>query len=255
MKISIITACYNSAATIKDTFDSILSQTYQNYEYIVIDGASTDNTVSIIKEYEPKFDGKMRWISEKDKGIYDAMNKGIAIASGDIIGILNSDDFYIDKNVLEDINNAFDNETGAICGNLYFVDSKHTNKIVRVWQGTKQKSFKKGWHPAHPTFYAKKELYDKYGNFDINFDVSADFELMLRFIEKNNIKTKYIDRFIVKMRHGGESTGSIKNILVGNKNIIRAFKKNEIPLRFPHLYILRRLITKLRHALCGKIGI
>lgn len=252
MKFSIITACYNSAETIKDTMNSILNQTYDDYEYIVIDGVSKDETVSIIKEYEPKFRGKMHWVSEKDKGIYDAMNKGIRMAKGDVIGILNSDDFYYDNDVLKDIATAFDENIDAICGNLQFVDWKDTNKVVRIWKGSEYKSFTKGWHPAHPTFYAKKELYDKYGLFDISFDVSADFELMLRFIEKNQAKVRYINRYMIKMRQGGESTGSISKIITGNKNIVRAFKKNNIKV-CPFIYLLRRLTPKVLNIIKSKI--
>lgn len=254
MKISIITATFNSEGTIRDTLDSVLSQTHKDYEYIVVDGASKDNTIAIIKEYEPLFEGRMKYISEKDNGIYDAMNKGIRMATGDVVGILNSDDFYIDKDVLLDINNAFDNSTDAICGNLYFVDWKDTDKIVRTWKGSEPKSFRKGWHPAHPTFYARKELYDKYGLFDISFDVSADFELMLRFVEKHKARIKYIDRFIIKMRQGGESTGSVSKIILGNKNIMRAFKKNGIKVHCPAIYLVRRLLPKALNMVKSKFS-
>lgn len=243
MKISLITVTYNSSATLKDTIQSILSQTYSDIEYIIVDGASKDNTVDIIKEYEPQFKGRIKWISERDKGLYDAMNKGIHLATGEVVGILNSDDLFMDNKVVEDIVNAFDNQTEAIYGNLYFVDQIDLNKIVRIWKGSPYKSFKTGWHPAHPTFYVRRAIYDKYGVFDTTFDVSADFELMLRLIEKHSIKTKYIDRYMVKMRMGGESTGSIKNIIRGNKNIFRAFKKNEIKVSI--LYPIHRLLPKV----------
>lgn len=253
MKISIITACYNSEKTIRDTIESVLGQTCTDYEYIVVDGASKDGTLSIIKEYEQRFGGKMRYISEKDNGIYDAMNKGIRMASGDVIGILNSDDFYLDNNVLMDINKAFDGSVDAICGNLYFVDWEDTDKVVRTWKGSEPKSFKSGWHPAHPTFYAKKELYDRYGLFDTSFDVSADFELMLRFVEKHKAKIKYIDRFIIKMRQGGESTGSISKIVLGNKNIVRAFEKNGIKV-CSVIYLVRRLFPKAMNIIKNKFS-
>ena len=223
MKISLITVTYNSGKTLSCTIESVLSQSCSNIEYIIVDGASKDNTVSIIKEYEPKFNGRMKWISERDKGLYDAMNKGIRMATGDVVGILNSDDLFMDDKVLADVAAAFDGQTDAIFGNLYFVNQEDVNQIVRVWKGSSYKSFKSGWHPAHPTFYVRKEVYEKYGGFDTTFDVSADFELMLRLIEKNGIYTKYLDRYMVRMRMGGESTGSIKNIIRGNKNIFRAF--------------------------------
>lgn len=226
MKISLITVTYNSSKTLSATLSSVLFQTYSDIEYIVVDGLSEDNTVSIIEEYSHLFAGRLRFLSEPDKGIYDAMNKGIQMATGDIIGILNSDDLLMDDDVLKDIALAFDDKTDAICGNLYFVDVNDVNHVVRIWKGSPYRSFTKGWHPAHPTFYARRQVYEKYGAFDITFDVSADFELMLRLIEKYHICIKYVDRYMVKMRVGGESTGSIQNIIKGNKNIIKAFKKN-----------------------------
>lgn len=252
MKISLITVTYNSGDTLSSTFQSVLAQTHRDIEYIIVDGTSKDNTVDIIKEYEPKFNGCLKWVSEPDKGIYDAMNKGIRMATGDIIGILNSDDLLMDNNVLKEIALAFDDETDAIYGNLYFVRQDDINRIVRVWKGSPYKSFTKGWHPAHPTFYVRREVYEKYGTFDISFDVSADFELMLRLIEKCHIRTKYLDRYMVKMRVGGESTGSIKNILKGNKNIMKAFRKNGI--RVSPFYPIIRLYPKVLHLIKHKLN-
>lgn len=254
MKISIITATFNSAATVRDTIESVLKQTHQDWELIIKDGGSKDHTLEICHELEVKTSGRMKIISSPDKGIYDAMNQGIEAASGEVVGILNSDDFYYDPRVLEDVAEAFnDGQTEATCGDLVFVDAQDTSKVVRTWVGSPYESFRKGWHPAHPTFYAKKELFDKYGLFDITFDVSADFELMLRFIEKQGARVKYLNRMIVKMRQGGESTGSIKNIIKGNKNVIRAFKKNGIAV--PPFYTLRRLLPKAMNMLKTKFGI
>lgn len=251
MKISLITVTYNSSKTLLDTFQSVFSQTYSEIEYIIVDGASKDDTLSIIKEYEPLFQGRMKWISEPDKGLYDAMNKGIRMATGDVVGILNSDDLFMDDKVLADVAAAFDEQTDAIFGNLYFVDQEDVNQIVRVWKGSPYKSFKSGWHPAHPTFYVRREVYEKYGGFDTTFDVSADFELMLRLIEKHGIRTKYLDRYMVRMRMGGESTGSIKNIIRGNKNIFRAFRKNEIKVSplYPVYRLLPKVIDKILYML------
>lgn len=243
MKISLITVTYNSSQTLRDTFQSVLNQTYPDIEYIIVDGASKDNTVSIIKEYESKFQGRMKWISEPDKGLYDAMNKGIRMATGDVVGILNSDDLFMDNRVLEDIAKAFDASTDAVFGNLYFVNQEDVNQIVRVWKGSPYKSFKSGWHPAHPTFYVRRGAYEKYGVFDTSFNVSADFELMLRLIEKHGIRTKYLDRYMVRMRMGGESTKSIKNIIKGNRNIMQAFHKNGISVS--PLYPVYRLLPKV----------
>lgn len=253
MKFSLITVTYNSSKTLTDTLKSVLSQTYSDIEYIIVDGASKDNTVSIIKEYEPKFNGRMKWISEPDKGLYDAMNKGIRMATGDVVGILNSDDLFMDNEVISDIASDFDGQTDAVFGNLYFVNQEDVDQIVRVWKGSPYKSFKNGWHPAHPTFYVRKEAYEKYGVFDTTFDVSADFELMLRLIEKNGIRTKYLDRYMVRMRMGGESTGSIKNIIRGNKNIFRAFQKNGI--KVSPFYPVYRLLPKVIDKILYKLGI
>lgn len=254
MKFSIITATYNSSATLRDTMDSILKQTYKDIEYIVVDGASKDSTIDIIKEYEPKFEGKMRYVSEKDKGLYDAMNKGISMATGDIVGILNSDDLYIDNHILEDIANVFTtHDVDCLYGNLYFVAQHDINKIVRTWKSSQHKKggFQKGWHPAHPTFYAKRKCYEEFGGFDLSFDVSADFELMLRFIEKHQLKNYFLDRYFVKMRLGGESTGSISKIIKGNKNVIRAFRKNGIKVSV--FYPIKRLFPKTVNIIKSKI--
>lgn len=248
MKISIITATFNSAATVADTLESVLNQTHADWELIIKDGGSKDNTLSICSKYT---DERIRIIACPDKGIYDAMNQGVEAATGDVIGILNSDDFYYDNRVLEDIAKTIEAGADATCGDLYFVDAQDTTKVVRTWKGSPYQSFRKGWHPAHPTFYAKREFFEKYGAFDITYDVSADFELMLRFVEKHGAKVQYIDRVMVKMRQGGESTGSIKNIIKGNKNIRRAFKKNGISV--PMFYTLRRLVPKAMNVVKTKM--
>ena len=246
MKVSIITATYNSAGTLRNTLDSILGQTYKDIESIIVDGGSKDGTLDIVREYEPKFGGRMRWISEPDKGIYDAMNKGIRMASGDVIGVLNSDDFYYDSQVVKDIAAAFERQQiDCVYGDLVFVQADNTDKVVRIWKGSQYEkgAFLKGWHPAHPTFYARRECFDKYGAFNLDYSVSADFELMLRFIEKRQIPNTYLDRFFVKMRWGGESTGTLRNIIKGNKNIIKALHANGLkPARF---MLIRRLAPKV----------
>ena len=256
MKLSLITITYNSARTISNTFQSILSQSYTNIEYIVIDGNSKDETVSIIKCYEPLFEGRMKWLSEPDKGIYDAMNKGIRMATGDIIGILNSDDLFYDNDVLKDIVRTFEsNDIDCLYGNLDFVDVVNIDKVVRTWKGSQHTAgaFLKGWHPAHPTFYVKRDVYEKYGVFDTSFDVSADFELMLRFIEKYQISNLYLNRDFVKMRMGGESTGSITKIIQGNKNVLRAFEKNGFNVS--PFYPVIRLFPKVINIIKTKLGL
>ena len=252
MKISIITATYNSGATLRDTVESVLRQSYKDIEYIIIDGKSKDNTLDIIRDYEPKFNGRMHWVSEPDRGLYDAMNKGIRMATGDVIGILNSDDFYAFPDVLAVIAKGVEG-VDAVYGDLDFVDCDDIGKVVRQWRGSQHTpgSFFKGWHPAHPTFYARKECFEKLGGFDISFNVSADFELMLRFLEKGHLTSRYIPYTFVKMRIGGESTGSISKIIEGNKNILKAFKKNGFEV--PHFYLIRRLAPKAINLLKNKI--
>lgn len=244
MRISIITATYNSTPTIAGCLASVYQQTYKNIEHIIIDGASTDNTLEIIKNTPSRI---TKIISEPDLGIYDAMNKGIKLATGDIIGILNSDDFLASDDILELIAQTFEKEKcDAIFGNLDFVASNDPIKVIRRWKSSpfEQGSFAKGWHSPHPTFYVKREVYEKFGNFDITLDVSADFEIMLRFIERYKIETHYLDRVIVKMRYGGESTGSIRKIIRGNRNIIKAFKKNGI--KVSPFYPFIRIVPKLK---------
>lgn len=256
MKISIITSTYNSEKTVEDTLKSILNQSYKDIELLIIDGKSKDNTLNIVRRYEKLFQGKLRYISESDKGIYDAMNKGIRMATGDVVGILNSDDLYMDNKVLEDIVNAFiKSNVDAIYGNLIFVEENNTEKVVRIWKGSQYypNGFMKGWHPAHPTFYVRKGVYEKYGGFDISFNVSADFELMLRFIEKHRISNLYLDRTFIRMRMGGESTGSIKKIITGNKNVLRAFEKNGFKVSVT--YPIKRLLPKAISIIKNKINI
>ncbi|KAA6352592.1 putative glycosyltransferase [termite gut metagenome] len=253
MKLSIITVTYNSDLTLSNTIQSVLQQSYNNIEYIIVDGLSRDRTIEIIKEYEPIFHGRLKWISEKDNGLYDAMNKGIKMATGDIIGILNSDDIYIDKYVIEDVVvSILQKKVDAIYGNLYYVKKKDLSSIIRVWKGYPYPKcgFGRGWHPAHPTFFVKRVIYENFGYFDTSFKISADFELMLRFLEKYHINAVYIDRFMVKMRIGGESSASLIKILEGNINVMRAFEKNDISVSI--FYPLLRLFPKIFDVLKSK---
>ena len=243
IKISIITVCYNSANTIEDTFKSIEAQTYENIEYIVVDGVSKDNTLEIAEKYKNII---THLISEKDSGLYDAMNKGITLASGGVIGILNSDDLYCDNNAIEKVMSIFNEneDLDSVYADIFYVDKNNTDKIVRQWNSGKQKSFKKGWHPAHPTLFIKKEIYDRYGLFDLNFKIAADFEIMLRFLEKNQITTFYLPEHILKMRLGGESNKSIKNIINQNVECLKAFEKNNVKVN-KFIYPIKRLVPKL----------
>jgi glycosyltransferase involved in cell wall biosynthesis len=211
MKISIITVCYNSALTIRDTFESVLNQTYSDIEYIVVDGNSNDETLFIIKEYEPRFNGKIYWISEPDNGLYDAMNKGIQMATGKIIGILNSDDRYTNGSVLEIVHDQFDaNNCQSLYGDLFVIKG---GKLCRYWRAGRQRSFKLGWMPPHPAFFLRKEIYEKYGLFRLDCGTAADYELMLRILEKYHISTVYLPKPLVVMSDGGVSNMSIKSRL------------------------------------------
>jgi glycosyltransferase involved in cell wall biosynthesis len=208
-----------------------LNQTYPEVEFIVIDGASTDGTLDIIKNFEQKFDGRMKWISEPDAGIYDAMNKGIKMATGNIIGILNSDDFYINEHVIANIVNHFQqHDCEAVYGDLLYVDKDETSNICRYWKAGKYKpnSFKWGWMPPHPTFFCKRTVYEKHGLFSTDLRSAADYEFLLRVIHKEKIKIAYFPHVIVKMRLGGTSNVSLNHRLTGNKEDRKAWKINRI---------------------------
>lgn len=231
MKVSVITVAYNSEKTIKDTIESVFAQTYPHIEYIIVDGFSSDSTLEIIKEFEEKFmnDGKVfKYISEKDNGIYDAINKGIKMTTGDIVGILNSDDFYYDNNVVEDIIDQFNTKApDCLYGDMIYINPT-SRKVVRRWISREFKSglFEKSWTPGHPTFYCKKEFYDKFGLYRTDFKIAADVELMYRFIEKKFLKSLYFNRYIVTMRQGGVSTSGIKSTYIITKEMRQAFKDN-----------------------------
>jgi len=230
-KITIITAGYNSAATIRDTLKCIASQSYSNIEHIIIDGASKDDTLKIVKE----FPHVAKIISEPDQGIYDAMNKGIQLATGDIIGILNSDDFYSDNDTLQSVAKAFtENNVESCYADLQYVDEKNTSRIVRNWVSGdfNRFNFLKGWMPPHPTFFVRKEIYEKYGSFDLELNSAADYELMLRFLFKHRISTHYIPKTLVKMRTGGQSNASLKNRFKANQEDKLAWKKNGLKPKF-----------------------
>jgi len=242
--VSIVTGTYNSAKFVGDCVGSVNNQTYENIEHIIIDGASKDDTVSIIKNSPNKV---TKLVSEKDDGIYDAMNKGLKLATGDILGILNSDDFYNNDDVISKVVAAFANPSvDCVYGDLLYVDQDDTGNVVRKWitGPYKEGCFQKGWHPAHPSFFVRRSVYEKYGYFNLSLDLAADFELMLRFMEKYKINGTYLPYPMVRMRLGGATNKSIKNIIQGNKECIASFKMNEIPVS--RFYPMVRLLPKLK---------
>lgn len=236
IKISIITVTFNRAHVIHDAIEGVLKQRYKNYEYIVVDGASKDNTIDVLKEYQPKFDGRMRWISESDRGIYDAINKGIMMATGDVVGIINSDDFFHRDDTLCIIADAFeDKNIDAVYGDsLLLFDNgkvrKSTNRYFRTWM------YRIGLMPSHQTFYAKKMLFDKYGFYKLGYKIAADFELMLRFAYINKVRFKYIPESYFTFRIGGISTQMSNKVLL-NKETIRALKENELFVCHPMIWL------------------
>ncbi len=229
MKVSIITVTLNSARYLIDCIDSVRSQDHPDIEHIIVDGKSTDGTVNIIRKNESHI---AAWISETDRGMYDAINKGIALASGDIIGILNGDDMFASADVISKIVRCFD-ETGtdSVYGDLVYVDPVNTGKVCRVWKGLpyKRTRFRTGWMPAHPTFYIKRSLIEKYGPYENHYFSAADYEFMARYLFLHRVSSHYLPGIIVKMRNGGISNGSIYRRLRANRRDYLAMKKNKIP--------------------------
>jgi glycosyltransferase involved in cell wall biosynthesis len=251
-KISIITVCRNSAATIRETLESVASQSHRKLEHIIIDGGSTDGTLAIINEWK-KY--PVRLISEQDKGIYDAMNKGIRLATGDIVGILNSDDLYYDAYVLENVSAVMDDTSVEACyADLVYV-GKNNKKIVRYWKSCifKKGLFPKGWVPPHPTFFVRRCIYEKHGLFDLNYSLAADFELMARFLERREIKSVYIPKIFVKMRFGGASNKSVINIIRQNIEIYKASKNNDVPLSLPS-FLAVKIVSRIKQFFAKPAG-
>ena len=236
MKLTVITVCYNSADTISCCIESVLRQSYENIEYIIVDGNSTDNTMGIVRSYEKDFNGRLRWISESDNGLYDAMNKGISMATGDVVGILNSDDFFTTDNVLEKVAHTFIHQkTDALYGDIHYVDPQNLNVCVRYYSSAFFRTFllRFGLQPAHPSFYCKREFFEKYGNYRLDLKIAADFELFTRFFLKNKLKAHYLKMDFVTMRTGGLSTASIKSRHTLNVEDVKACKLNDIWTIYP----------------------
>jgi glycosyltransferase involved in cell wall biosynthesis len=243
MKISIITVSFNSSKTIADTINSVRSQSYRNFEHIIIDGNSTDDTVDIIKHNSYP---NLKYISEPDAGIYDAMNKGLQRAKGDIIGFLNSDDFFYDRNALSNIAHSFGlSNISILYADLAYIDSSNL-KIIRLWKSNVFVSgmFSRGWAPAHPTFYFHKSVLDLVPSFDLSFKLASDFDFMMRCLEINKFKSLYLPNILVSMRLGGATNSSLKNIYSQNIEIIKSIRKNNI--RFNLIkYILFKIFSRV----------
>lgn len=231
MTISIITATYNSGATIADTLRSVLHQTYEDFELLVVDGASTDNTMEIVRSFEADFKGRLRYISEPDRGLYDAMNKGLRLVTGDVVGILNSDDFFTTDHSLEHIAQAFQDEhIDASYGNLYFVHPQRPNVPIQHYSARhfRRWMLRFGFAPPHPTFYCRKTIYDRQPHFDLSMKIGADFELLLRYLFVLRLRTAYIPHDLVTMRIGGVSNANAKSRWIAMRERLKAFSKNKV---------------------------
>ncbi len=241
MKVTIITVTYNSARHLEDCILSVVKQDYKNIEYIVVDGRSTDGTVDLIKKNSYHI---TKWISETDAGMYDAINKGMKLASGEIIGLLHSDDVLASEDVISEIAKCFQSQNiDSLYGDLVYVEAKNLQKVLRFWKGLpyNRQRFEYGWMPAHPTFYFRKELVEKFGGYDLQFFTAADFELMTRYLYRLKISSFYLPKLIVKMRVGGASNESLSARVKANHRDYLALKKNKIPLPFV-VSILKPLI-------------
>lgn len=242
MMISVITIVYNGQDTIEDTVHSVASQIYPNVEYIVVDGGSFDGTLEILNRHREDIS---ILISEPDKGIYDAMNKGIGLANGDILGFLNSDDFYEHSMVLSRVAESFEPDIDACYGDLIYVDRKNPNEILRYWRPGDYMPGRacRGWMPPHPTLFLRRKIYERFGGYDSNFRYQADVEMILRLFEAHHIVSQYIPETLVRMRMGGVSTGSLKGIIMGNIEAWKAVRKHR--LASPTLFVFQKILRKI----------
>jgi len=243
MKISIITVCYNAAGTIGDTLDSVAAQDHADIEHIVVDGGSTDSTMEIVRSKARRVSA---WLSEPDRGIYDAMNKGIAMTTGEIVGTLNADDVYADDTVLSQVADVFaDPAVDACYADLVYVEQHDPTKIIRYWKSRSYQDglFERGWMPAHPTFFVRRKVYEQLGGFDLNYPRQADFDLTMRFLAVHKIKSVYVPRIWVKMRVGGVSNDSIVGVIKGNIEAYQSCRKNGLSVS--SLFIPRKIISRI----------
>lgn len=244
MKVSIITVTYNSAKFLEECICSVRNQDYNDIEHIIIDGGSLDDTLEIIKKHESR---NIKWISEKDSGMYDALNKGMKLATGDIIGALNSDDVFAASNVVSEIVKCFKHSrVDSVYGDIVYVSQSNTKKVIRYWEGFSysRDRFRYGWMPAHPSFYIRKELVDELGSYESHYYTAADYEFMLRYLYHYRISAQYIPKLIVKMRVGGASNRTLSARLRANRRDYLAMKKNHVPM--PFIASILKLIIKVR---------
>jgi glycosyltransferase involved in cell wall biosynthesis len=243
LKISVVTVCYNAGATLEHAIRSVAAQDHAAREHIVVDGGSTDGTAEILRRHAA---GLARGVSEPDRGIYDAMNKGIALATGEVIGFLNADDEYANPAVLGRVAAQFADPAIEACyADLVYVDQKDLQRVVRYWRSRPYEAglFERGWMPAHPTFYVRRRVYERYGGFDLAYCLQADFELTLRFLAVHRIRSVYVPEIWVRMRTGGATNRSVGNVLRGNAEAWRAARRHG--LRVGPLFVVRKVLSRL----------
>ena len=246
LRISIITVAYNSAATLEDTIQSVLSQTYPDIEYIVVDGGSTDGTTVLLQQYESRFQGRLLWVSEKDNGIYDAMNKGIRMATGDVVGILNSDDYFTAPDVIARMVRAFaDEAVDAVYGDIHFIRDGEPERCVRYYSSRRFSPgrLRFGFMPAHPSFYARRTVYERAGLYKTDYKIGSDYEMMVRLFCVHRIHAMYIPMDFVTMRTGGLSTSGVRSKLQLIKDDVRACRENGIYTNV--LFIATKFLIKI----------
>lgn len=247
MKFSVITVCLNSAATIRDTIESVLAQDHPDIEHIIVDGASRDGTMEIVRSYGGRI---AKVVSEPDRGMYDSANKGLRLATGDVVGMLNSDDYYAAPDVLSTMARVFERgDVDAVHGDLDFIDPQDTSRITRRFRSREfvPGDFRKGWHPAHPTFYVKREILLEIGGFDEQYRIASDIDLMMRVLEVRKARSAYIPRVLIKMREGGLSNGSVRRIWRANVECYQSMHRAGLPV--PWYFVLRKPFAKTRQLL------
>ena len=251
MKVSIITVAFNAADTIDATIRSVAAQTHDDFEYIVVDGCSTDGSMRIVDRFRSLI---TKVVCEPDRGMYDAMNKGIALATGDVIGFLNADDVYADNKVIKDVAHQFKDPGVEACyGDLVYTKRDDIARVVRYWKaGTFQSgAFGRGWIPPHPTFFVRSSVYKQYGGFDPSYTLAADVELMARLLEKYAIRTVYLPRVLVKMRMGGVSNRSMATVFFQNVAIRRALQANGVKCSWP--FFIGKPVNRIRQLIEGAL--